>query len=108
MDMELGRREDLEDLVERAESARQGDERIRKRQHMGFALLHIGRDDQLVGRFGRRLEMPRQLWQDADDLCPVVPSRAGGFAHQSDAAAAEDEAKPRSPIAEPSRRAASA
>jgi hypothetical protein len=42
--------QDLEHLLERAQPARQGDERVAALLEQGLALAHGGRDDQLVHR----------------------------------------------------------
>ena len=47
VDAELGPREDLEDLLERAEAARQRHEAVRQRGHQRLALVHRAHDVEL-------------------------------------------------------------
>ncbi len=38
----------LDDLLQRADAARQRDEGVGQLEHLAFALVHVARDDQLV------------------------------------------------------------
>ena len=88
---ELGPGELLDELLDRADAARQCDERIGMLEHQPLALVHVGGDDDLVGITEQPFLRLQELRDDAGDLAAVVVHRARDRAHQAGRAAAVDE-----------------
>ena len=97
---ELAQGHDVEDLVERAEPARQCDERVGFARSELLALEHGGGDAQLGQVALADLAVEQPLRDDAQDRAAGRQGGAGGDAHQADLAAAIDQA----PAAAPDRR----
>jgi hypothetical protein len=92
---ELRPREDLEQLVERAEAAGQRHERIGELAHRGLALVHRADDAQLGQAGVGDLPVDEGARDDADDAPSRRERRVGRLAHQADARPAVDELHPR-------------
>ena len=82
----------LDQLLERTDAARQGDEGIRPVEHQLLALVHVLDDDQLVGIAQHALTLGQEARNDARHAAAVLEHGAGQLAHQAEAAAAVDEA----------------
>lgn len=70
---------------------RENYESVRESQHACFALLQIGRDDQLFGGAERRLDVAQKGGQDSDDGRSGASRRPRDFAHEAYRTAAEHE-----------------
>jgi aryl-alcohol dehydrogenase-like predicted oxidoreductase len=91
VDAELAPRVDLDQLLERADAARQRHERVRQLRHLGLALVHRA-DDLELGQVGMAdLAVDQRLRHDADRLAARGQHGVGDHAHQADLAAAVDE-----------------
>ena len=82
----------LDQFFQRADAAGQRDEGVGALEHDALALVHVGRDDHLVGAFERQFARLQEFRNDADDLAAVVMDGPGERAHQAVGAAAIDEA----------------
>src|SRR5262245_11222431 len=90
---ELGPGEDLEDLLERPEAARQRHEAVRERRHHGLALVHRAHQMQR-GEPDVRVLLPGEAArQHADRLAAGGEDGVREDAHQPDRPAAVDEAE---------------
>jgi hypothetical protein len=82
---------DLEELVERAESTREGEKRVRLFDHQPLAAEHAVGDHQLVGGGVRDLAVDQRLRDHAQRVRAAGPGAIGHRAHHADAAAAGDQ-----------------
>ncbi len=83
--------QDLEELLERPEAARQDYEGVRPLEHLQFSLMH-GLDDDGLGQGGvARLALQQELGDDPYDRRPAGKGGICDQSHQSDTAAAIDE-----------------
>ena len=88
---ELGPGEDFEELVGGTETARQGDKRIGKIGHAGFAFVH-GIDDVKLRKAGMgQLSVHHGPRNDADGVPARSDDGVGQHAHEADVAAPENE-----------------
>ena len=92
MDAELLPGEDLDQLLERADPARQGHERVRELGHQRLALVHRLHDVQLGQAAVGDLAVHELLRDHADDLAAGLQRGVGQRAHQADRRAAVDDA----------------
>jgi len=90
---ELRPGEDLAKLFERPEAAGQGDERIREIRHQRLAFMHRPDDAQIRQPGVRHFLVCQCLRNHADHVPTGVEHRIRQLAHQSDVAAAVDEAE---------------
>ena len=81
----------LDQFLERADAAGQGNEGVRAFEHQPLAFMHVVGHDQLL-RPGRRMfAFGEKIRDDAGDGSAMFQRRAGHRTHQSDRAAAIDE-----------------
>ena len=95
MAAELRPGHDLDDLLQRADTARQCHEGIGALEHHMFALMHVLGDDKLVQlseRMARRLHIDQKFRYDAGHFAAIGKNAAGNCAHDALGAAAIDEA----------------
>lgn len=88
---ELLESHDLEDLLEGAETAGQGHERIAPRVHDGLAVAQAFGDHELGHRGLPHPELDQGLGYDADHLAAGTEHRAGQGSHQAQPAPSIDE-----------------
>ena len=89
---ELGPRELLHQLLQRADAAGERDEGIRPVEHQLLALVHVLDHDHLVGVAQHALLLRQEFRNDAGHVSAVRQDRASNLAHEAEAAAAVDEA----------------
>src|SRR5207244_5933049 len=92
MDAELRPGDDLAEFLERPEAAGHRDERIRERGHRRLAFVHRVDDAQVWKRAMGELAGDEGMWNDADGVAARLEHRVGDHTHESNSAAAEDEA----------------
>ena len=81
----------LDHLLKRADAAGQGDKGIGFVEHALLAFVHVVGDDQIASGVGV-LTIFEKSRNDADDLAAAIEHGVGDLTHQSDRAAAIDEA----------------
>ena len=81
----------LDQFLQRADPAGQGDERIRSLEHQSLALMHVARDDHLLHARQRMFTRGQEVRNDAGDGAAVVEDGCRDGAHQADRAAAIDQ-----------------
>ena len=91
MAAELLPRQLFHQFLQRADAARQCNERIGALEHQPFAFVHVGRDDQFLAARHGVFAGDEKLRNDADDFAAMVPHGFGNGAHQADRAATIDE-----------------
>ena len=79
------------ELIERADPAGQDRKCIGRREHARLAVVHAVGDDDLGSNLQRRFQVAQEARNDAEHLAAALGDGKGDFAHQTDAAAAEDE-----------------
>src|SRR4051812_50227681 len=94
MQAELRPREDLEQLLERADAARERDEGVGELGHQGLALVHGADHAQVAEALVADLEIEDLLRDDADDLAARLERSVGDGAHHPDLATAVYEPQP--------------
>ena len=93
---ELGPGHDLDDFLDRADTARQRHEGVGFLEHGMFALMHVVGDDQLVDNAELTVSVAsihEKSRDDAGDLAAVNGRRGGNRAHDALGAAAIDQAQ---------------
>jgi hypothetical protein len=88
---ELRPRQLLDQLLQRADAAGQGDEGVGAVEHDLLALMHVAGDDHLGVASEGKLPRPEELRDHADDLAAALGHAAGDCAHQPGRAAAIDQ-----------------
>jgi len=94
VDSELRPGHDLAELIERSESAGQGDEPIGGVLHRGLALMHRAGDPQLGEAVVPDLLVPQRLGDDPEYLAAGRQRAIRHNAHQPDPASPVDETDP--------------
>ena len=82
----------LDELLERADAAGQGDEGIRAFEHQALAGMHVGDDDMLLCLAQQRVAVGQELRDDAGDMAAGVEHGMRQGPHQTAPATAVDEA----------------
>ena len=108
MALQLRPSELLDQFLERADSAGQRDERVGAFEHQLLPLMHAVDDDEFLPADEGVFARDQKLGDNPRDATARGERRARDAAHQSVAAAAEDEADVGSASARPSASAASA
>ncbi len=105
MKLELPPGEDLEEFIERAVAAGQGEEGVGQLGHEGLAVVHALDDVQLGELLVGELAFDERLRDDADGFAAGVAHGVGENAHEADVPGAEDQADaaPGQERAEPAR-----
>src|SRR5207237_4756082 len=83
--------DDLEDFLEGAQAAGEGEEGVAPFFHEGFAVAHAVGDDQLVGEGVVNAFVDHELGGDADDFAAGGAGGVGEGLHEADRVAAVDE-----------------
>ena len=84
----------LDEFLERADAARQGDESVGALEHQLLALMHAVDNDEILRGDERVLALDQKLGDNPRDSPARRKRRARHAAHQAVAAAAENEADP--------------
>ena len=82
----------LDQFLQRADAAGQGDERVGAFEHQPLALVHVGRDDHFLNARQHMFAGSQKIRNDAGDGAAVIQRGFGDRAHQADRTAAIDEA----------------
>jgi hypothetical protein len=88
---ELAADDDLGDFFEGSETAGESDESVAALFEHGFAVAHVGGDDELVGFFVGEAVVVHELGGDADDFPAGVAGGLGDGIHEADGVSAVDE-----------------
>jgi len=81
----------LDQFLERADTARKGDETVGMLEHRALALMHILRDDKLLREPSRSFTLGQEFRNNAGDVAAVFENGIGERSHQADRAAAIDQ-----------------
>ena len=80
----------LDQLLQRADAARQRHEGVGPLEHQPLALVHVGGDDHLLHAGQRVLALPQEVGDDAGDGAAVIEHGGCDRAHQAERTAAID------------------
>ena len=94
MAAELGPGDLLDQLLERADAARQRHEAVGALEHDALALVHVARDDDLLGARHDVLAAGEELGDDAGHAPAVIEHAGRQRSHQAERAAAVDQPDP--------------
>ena len=89
---ELGPGELLDEFLQRADPAGQGNEGIGAFEHELFAGVHVGDDNHVIRAVEHDFALFEKFRDNACDFAAMIEDRAGNGAHQADIAATIDEA----------------
>jgi hypothetical protein len=81
----------IDQFLQRADAAREGDEGVGALEHQLFARMQVARDDALLGAHQHMLAIGQEFGNDSGDEPAVVEDRFGAGAHQAGRAAAVDQ-----------------
>src|SRR5690606_10793519 len=98
MTAELRPGHDLHDLLERADTSGERDERISAVEHGMLALMHVFGDDQFIKPVLQRAASflaQQEAWYDAADASAGVKAAGRDGSHDPDGSAAKDQAQSR-------------